>query len=149
MLFLKNIFLTCFLLLFFTINSKSQDNYTINGIVKDSLSGETLIGVTLKFNGKAQVGTSTNAYGFFSYKLSSGDYDLSVSYVGYKTISTRSLERRMILLILMFLAMFATIRMRRDMPIGSSFGIGSRIQQRVQRILTGLVQIIHPHQQIL
>ena len=89
MLFLKKIFLTCFLLLFFTIHSKSQDNYTINGIVKDSLSGETLIGVTLKFNGKAQVGTSTNAYGFFSYKLSSGDYDLSVSYVGYKTISRR------------------------------------------------------------
>uniref|UniRef100_UPI004049DC0B carboxypeptidase-like regulatory domain-containing protein n=1 Tax=Daejeonella sp. TaxID=2805397 RepID=UPI004049DC0B len=89
MLFLKNIFLTCFLLLFFSINSKSQDNYTINGIVKDSLSGETLIGVTLKFNGKTQVGTSTNAYGFFSYKLSSGDYDLSVSYVGYRTINRR------------------------------------------------------------
>ena len=89
MLFLKNIFLTCFLLVFFTINSKSQDNYTINGIVKDSLSGETLIGVTLKFNGKAQVGTSTNAYGFFSYKLSSGDYDLSLSYVGYRTINRR------------------------------------------------------------
>jgi len=89
MLILKNIFLTCLLLLVFTINSKSQDNYTINGIVKDSLSGETLIGVTLKFNGKVQVGTSTNAYGFFSYKLSSGDYDLSVSYVGYRTINKR------------------------------------------------------------
>ena len=70
----------------FSANSLAQESYTINGVVRDSLSGETLIGVSLKFNGKTQVGTSTNAYGFFSYKLNSGTYDLSVSYIGYKTI---------------------------------------------------------------
>lgn len=89
MLFIKNIFLTCIMLLLCTAGSLAQDNYTVNGTVKDSLSGETLIGVTLKFIGNSQVGTSTNAYGFFSYKLSSGDYDLSVSYVGYRTINKR------------------------------------------------------------
>lgn len=86
MRFIKTIFLYLILLFTFSINSLAQESYTINGVVKDSLSGETLIGVTLKFNGKSQVGTSTNAYGFFSYKLNSGTYDISVSYVGYKTI---------------------------------------------------------------
>jgi hypothetical protein len=70
----------------FSINSVAQESYTVNGVVKDSLSGETLIGVTLKFSGKTQLGTSTNAYGFFSYKLITGTYDLSVSYIGYRTI---------------------------------------------------------------
>lgn len=67
----------------------AQDNYTINGIVKDSLSGETLIGVTIKFTGKTQIGTSTNAYGFFSYKLSPGEYDLTVSYIGYLSVNRK------------------------------------------------------------
>ncbi len=55
--------------------------------MKDSLSGETLIGVTLKFSAKSQSGTSTNAYGFYSYKLSPGEYNLSVSYIGYRSIN--------------------------------------------------------------
>jgi len=68
---------------------RSQDNYTLTGIVTDSLSGESLIGVTLKFNGKTQSGTSTNAYGFYSYKLSPGDYNMTISYVGYRSLNTK------------------------------------------------------------
>lgn len=83
---IKSFLISITFLFVFSANSLAQESYTINGVVRDSLSGETLIGVSLKFNGKTQVGTSTNAYGFFSYKLNSGTYDLSVSYVGYKTI---------------------------------------------------------------
>lgn len=83
---IKTILSIIILSFIFSINSSAQESYTVNGVVKDSLSGETLIGVTLKFSGKTQVGTSTNAYGFFSYKLTAGTYDLSVSYVGYRTI---------------------------------------------------------------
>lgn len=83
---IKIFFFSMLLLFTFNVNGFSQESYTVNGVVKDSLSGETLIGVTLRFVGKAQVGTSTNAYGFFSYKLNAGSYDLSVSYVGYRTI---------------------------------------------------------------
>lgn len=54
--------------------------------MRDSLSGETLIGVTVKFNRNTQFGTSTNAYGFFSYKLSPGEYLMTVSYIGYRTL---------------------------------------------------------------
>ncbi len=68
-------------------SSKAQDGYIINGIVTDSLSGESLIGVTVKFSGKSQSGTSTNPYGFYSYKLSPGEYNMTVSYVGYRTIT--------------------------------------------------------------
>jgi hypothetical protein len=65
--------------------SQAQDSFTINGTVRDSLSGESLIGVTIKFSGQVQGGTSTNAYGFYSYKLSPGEYQMSVSYIGYRT----------------------------------------------------------------
>ena len=83
---IKIFFISMLVLFTFNVNGFSQESYTVNGVVKDSLSGETLIGVTLRFVGKAQVGTSTNAYGFFSYKLNEGSYNLSVSYVGYRTI---------------------------------------------------------------
>ena len=82
---LKYIFLV-FCILTFTKSANAQDNYTINGIVTDSLSGESLIGVTLKFSSTTQSGSSTNGYGFFSYKLSPGEYTVTVSYIGYRTI---------------------------------------------------------------
>ena len=73
--------------------SLAQDSYIVNGIVTDSLSGESLIGVTVKFSNRTQNGTSTNAYGFFSYKLTSGVYTMAVSYIGYRTIvSTITVE---------------------------------------------------------
>lgn len=73
----------------FSINVKAQENFTITGLITDSLSGETLIGVSLKFTGKTRLGTSTNAYGFYSYKLSPGEYTLSVSYIGYRSINKK------------------------------------------------------------
>ena len=89
MLSIKNA-LACFIFLsLYSFSGIAQNNYTINGTVKDSLSGETLIGVTLKFTSNTQLGTSTNAYGFFSYKLVPGEYDLTVSYIGYKSINKR------------------------------------------------------------
>ncbi len=87
--FSKNVLLFVFLLFYFTFSVNAQDNYTINGVVKDTLSGETLIGVTLKFTAVSQSGTSTNAYGFYSYKLSPGEYNLSVSYIGYRSINRK------------------------------------------------------------
>jgi len=87
--FSKNVLLFGILLFFCSLSVNAQNNYTINGVVKDSLSGETLIGVTLKFSGESQSGTSTNAYGFYSYKLSPGEYTLSVSYIGYRSINKK------------------------------------------------------------
>ncbi len=84
---MKYIFLLCLFIAAGTKSSSAQVNYVINGIITDSLSGESLIGVTVKFSNKTQSGTSTNAYGFFSYKLSPGEYTMTVSYIGYRTLS--------------------------------------------------------------
>ena len=58
-----------------------QNKITLSGYVKDSLSGETLIGATISANGK---GVNSNQYGFYSLTLPAGDYILTVSYVGYE-----------------------------------------------------------------
>ena len=54
-----------FFLIAFSVNGFSQEKYTISGYIKDSLSGETLIGANLgvKSGGKS---ISSNGYGFFS-----------------------------------------------------------------------------------
>ncbi|HEY6976198.1 MAG TPA: TonB-dependent receptor [Chitinophagaceae bacterium] len=71
-------------LLFFLYNKciYGQEKFTLNGYIKDSLSGETLIGanITLKEGGK---GVTSNQYGFFSLTLAKGIYQLQISYVGY------------------------------------------------------------------
>ncbi|HSZ87348.1 MAG TPA: TonB-dependent receptor [Puia sp.] len=62
--------------------SSAQNKFTITGYVKDSLSGETLIGATVSINGKNN-GIASNQYGFYSITLPATDYILSCTYVGY------------------------------------------------------------------
>jgi len=64
--------------------SHAQNNYTFSGYVKDASSGEELIGATIYIN-EIKSGTITNPYGFFSVSLPAGDYNLRISFVGYKT----------------------------------------------------------------
>ena len=81
----------CLLLLFGILGSmrlaaqqKATNRITLNGFVKDSLTGETLIGASLSVDNTAK-GVTTNSYGFFSLSLSEGRHYLLVSFVGYKT----------------------------------------------------------------
>jgi hypothetical protein len=48
------------------------------------LSSETIIGATLSVNGHGK-GVSSNQYGYYSITLPSGDYELTISHVGYVT----------------------------------------------------------------
>ncbi|MCC6462438.1 MAG: TonB-dependent receptor [Saprospiraceae bacterium] len=65
----------------------AQDTqYTLSGTVRDSASGEELIGVTLRLTGAAVFGTVSNEYGFFSLTLPAGSYHLEAQYVGYASI---------------------------------------------------------------
>jgi hypothetical protein len=59
----------------------AQEKFTLNGYVKDSLSGETLIGANIMLQGGK--GVTSNQYGFFSLTLAKSIYQLQVSYVGY------------------------------------------------------------------
>ncbi len=76
----KGCFVICFVLS--AMLSMAQAKYTISGYIKDSLSGETLIGATVSVQGQSR-GISSNQYGFFSITLTPGTYTLVCSYVGY------------------------------------------------------------------
>ncbi|WP_115462053.1 TonB-dependent receptor [Winogradskyella aurantiaca] len=76
---------TLFILLF-SLNFFAQDKFTLSGVVKDSITNETLIGVNIIIP-ELQSGTMTNEYGFYSITLPQGEYNVQVSYLGFKTIS--------------------------------------------------------------
>lgn len=63
---------------------ESQESSTISGFIKDSESGETLIGASI-YDAERQKGTLTNLYGFFSYTFPNASVlELRVSFLGYK-----------------------------------------------------------------
>ena len=60
---------------------------SISGRVVDAESGELLIGAAVYVPALKQ-GITANNYGFYSLTLSPGNYNLSISHVGYTTINT-------------------------------------------------------------
>ena len=64
-------------------NIFAQTMGTINGVVKDKNTQETLIGVVLKFVGKDTVNTLSDENGNFSVQLPVGKYNLETSHIGY------------------------------------------------------------------
>ena len=66
------------------VTEVTAQRFTILGSVKDSLTGESLIGAYIYINDIKQ-GVTTNSYGFYSITIPNGEYELSISYVGYKT----------------------------------------------------------------
>ena len=76
-------FYTVALLLASTIISFGQTKNTVSGYLKDVSDGEKLIGATV-YVLETKSGTATNAYGFYSLTLPSGDYTLEFSYIGFE-----------------------------------------------------------------
>lgn len=66
-------------------SEQSKQKFTISGIISDDNSNETLIGVNI-FAKDAKAYTISNEYGFYSLTLPEGDYEISISYVGFATI---------------------------------------------------------------
>jgi hypothetical protein len=64
----------------------TQGRYTLNGYIRDSLSGELIIGATITVNGQSK-GVSSNQYGFYSLTLPEGNYSITVSHISYFTKS--------------------------------------------------------------
>lgn len=60
----------------------AQSKFTLNGYVRDSATGETVIGATVTVTGQ-QKSVISNQYGFYSITLDSGGYDLSIAHVSY------------------------------------------------------------------
>ncbi len=85
---LQNFFRLAFLLSFFVFATTTfAQNATLSGTIKDSKTGEVLIGATVAVeNSKPIVGTVTNVYGFYSLTLPKGNYTLLVSFIGYQNL---------------------------------------------------------------
>lgn len=86
---MKQFLLALFLLqLLISVPSNADDDsdlrYTVSGYIKDSESGEELIGATVQVK-ELQKGSVTNLYGFYSISLFPGEYIMHFSYVGYES----------------------------------------------------------------
>ncbi len=69
----------------FCLNIAAQSKRaTISGNITDSATGEDLIGATVYVE-ELKIGTSANAYGFYSISLPAGKYRLVYSFVGYQS----------------------------------------------------------------
>ncbi len=87
-------------LLFFAVLSTNPGNsatrqtmHTLSGTIKNGETGEVLIGAVIVVNELKTVGTSTNAYGFYSLTVPAGKYTFQVEFVGFKTrIDTLALD---------------------------------------------------------
>ncbi len=66
-----------------------QERFAISGTVTDAATGETLIGATIKLQGAASAGMTSNAYGFYSLSGRAYEYTLTASYTGYQLYSKR------------------------------------------------------------
>lgn len=83
---MKYFITTCFFLVLAFMCS-AQEKFTINGYIKDSLTGETLIGANISITDQS-TGVTTNQYGFYSITLPKGRHKLVFSYIGYKPQET-------------------------------------------------------------
>lgn len=74
-----------FLLLFIGIivQVSAQNNITISGYIRDSVSAENLYHATV-YEQNNKLGTISNAYGFYSLTVPYGEVKLRVSFVGYQ-----------------------------------------------------------------
>lgn len=61
----------------------AQKKVAISGSVKDSVTGEALIGASIRIQQLPKAGATSNGYGFYALPVSPGNYMLMVSYVGY------------------------------------------------------------------
>lgn len=65
-----------------TLNN-SKNRFSLYGYVKDRSTGEILIGAIVYIK-ETNLGTATNSYGFYSLTLPGGNYEIAISFIGYK-----------------------------------------------------------------
>jgi TonB dependent receptor/CarboxypepD_reg-like domain/TonB-dependent Receptor Plug Domain len=62
---------------------ESSEKATVSGYVKDSISGESLLGATVYIK-ELDKGAVANTYGFFSMTIPKGEYTVIINFVGYR-----------------------------------------------------------------
>ena len=74
-----------FALILSSLFIQAQKKYTLSGTISEASSNETMIGVTVAFP-DLKTGVTTNEYGFYSITLPEGEYEITVSYLGFQDI---------------------------------------------------------------
>ncbi len=80
---MKKIYFLLIIMQLACLNMLAQSG--IFGVIKDSDSGEVLIGAAV-YNDSLQKGTITNFNGYYDFQLKPGKYKIRFSYLGYTTI---------------------------------------------------------------
>ncbi len=65
------------------ISLQAQQKFVLSGHIRDAATGEDLPGASVIVDDKANLGTTTNAYGFYSITLPTGKHKVRYQYVGY------------------------------------------------------------------
>ena len=87
---MKSISLKWILIFIFFISLKAQGNntlgtkFTISGYIRDSATGEVLIGTNIYIK-ELKIGCTTNLYGFYSLTVPPGFHTVKIRYIGYVT----------------------------------------------------------------
>lgn len=68
-----------------TLTGYAQNQFTVNGTIRDKKTGEVLIGATAWLQEVPRSGITSNSYGFYSITAPPGRYTLIVSFTGYQT----------------------------------------------------------------
>ncbi|MGQ1786484.1 TonB-dependent receptor [Saccharicrinis sp. GN24d3] len=63
-----------------------KDLVVLSGHIKDGATGELLIAATVYFK-NLKTGTVSNLYGFYSFSVSAGTYEVEFIYLGYKAVA--------------------------------------------------------------
>ena len=80
---MKNYLITSIFLLVFT-SVFAQNKHTISGYITDVNNGESIVGANI-YCKELNLGVTSNTYGFYSLTIPVGTYDISYSFIGYKT----------------------------------------------------------------
>lgn len=84
MKFLNHFSLLC--VFFFSANTfLAQEKFTISGEIRESRTGETMIGAVVFLAG-TPYGATSNNFGYYSITAPAGQYQLKVSFVGFQEI---------------------------------------------------------------
>src|SRR3954469_25075439 len=65
-----------------SLGAAAQNKVTLNGYIRDSATGESVIGATISVLGHSAA-TISNQYGFYSITLDTGTYNISIAHVSF------------------------------------------------------------------
>ncbi len=134
---MKRVFFLFSFLLAFTFSALAQKQ-SVNGIVKDSFLGETVVGANVVIKGTTK-GTSTDVNGKFTLLLEKGKYTLQVTFVGNKPIEQEivvadkplNLTFNMETIVLDGVSIVGDVARTRETPVAFTTMLPAKIEERL------------------